>query len=135
VQKTFTRALLLIGGCLCFIWVIWTLLITPVFAQLAGVALEATTSGSDNSADHTADHTALVHRREYRLALKDLSKNRITDFKQRQSALADYSLAPYLEYHYQRKRIDSLSSREMAAFMQTYADYPFAERLRSGMII
>lgn len=131
MQKTFTRALILIGGCLCFIWVIWTLLITPVFAQLAGVALEATTSGSDNS----ADHTALVHRREYRLALKDLSKNRITDFKRRQSALADYSLAPYLEYHYQRKRIDSLSSREMTAFMQTYADYPFAEHLRNRWLL
>jgi len=122
-----TRNLLLSFGVLCAIWGGWTLLVAPVFAKLASPAEQAQST--------TVDLSRVTARREYRLALKDLSNNRISEFKRRQKALADYSLAPYLEYHYHRKKIDRLTSADMAAFMQTYADYPFAERLRDRWLL
>jgi len=110
----------------CF-WALRGFIAAPVFA---GLAAQAGLSSSES-----ADTTKLTQRREYRLAVKALSKNRYEEFERHKSALADYSLAPYLDYHYQRKKVDSLTSKQLAQFMETYKDYPFAERLRERWLL
>jgi len=71
----------------------------------------------------------LLARTQYRQALKDLQANRVPEFRAAQKTLSDYVLAPYLDYHYTNKRIDSLTTRQATDFRATYANFPFADRL------
>lgn len=89
-----------------------------------------------NSAGAQLDTQArLADRTQYRLALKDLAKNRITEFKRRQKGLQNYLLAPYLEYHYLNKKVATLSARDVKRFTERYAEYPFATRLRDRWLL
>lgn len=112
------------AGLLVCLWALWAFVATPVFAEL---------TGRDRAS--SAEPTLLTQRSEYRLAVKDLAKNRLSAFERRKRALADYPLAPYLDYHYHRKTITSLSSAQMAEFMRRYQDYPFAELLRNRWLL
>ncbi len=115
------------AGLLLCLWAFWAFVASPVFAQLSAQAGSSATGG--------VERTPLTQRREYRLALKDLAKNRFNEFERKKRALADYTLAPYLDYHYHRKKIDSLSSEQVAQFMQRYQDYPFPELLRNRWLL
>ena len=105
--------------------------LTPLSLKAAEDGISHTPSGNSP----IANDARLQARKEYRLALKDLAKDRISAFKKRKATLANYVLAPYLDYHYQRKRVDRLSSADVAEFMQTYSDYPFAQRLRDRWLL
>ncbi len=77
----------------------------------------------------------LAERSEYRLALKDLQRNRISAFKRRQKALEGYVLAPYLEYHYLNSRVSSLTAEQINTFEARYSDFPFAALLRDRWLL
>jgi len=115
-----------LGGAvlLLCLWALWVFVATPAFAELT---MQNRTTN--------AEPTRLTQRSEYRLAIKDLEKNRFSEFERRKRALADYPLAPYLDYHYHRKKIESLSSAQIAQFMQRYQDYPFPELLRNRWLL
>ena len=81
------------------------------------------------------DPKRLAQRRNYQLALKDLAKNDFNAFNARRTALLDYPLTPYLEYHYLNKMIDTVSNTAMAEFRNRFADYPFTEPLRNRWLL
>lgn len=116
------------------------LLLGSTLALQAGKATSAKTFAVPSVALLTqptkhANSKRLQQRANYRLALKDLAKNRITEFKRRQQQLRDYTLAPYLEYHYRNKTVDKITSKQMASFRTRFADYPFTERLRDRWLL
>ena len=110
------------------------LALNPQSLAATPAAQRASQAAMLTSAPRT-DSYRVEQRAEYRLALKDLSKNRISDFKRRQKALSDYTLAPYLEYRYLNKKIDTLSSAQIAEFSNRFSDYPFADRLRDRWLL
>lgn len=74
-------------------------------------------------------------RAAYRAALADLSAGRLEAFEQRKTQLGDYLLAPYLDYHAARRRIDRMSAAELQALQLQYAHLPFADRLRDEWLL
>ena len=84
---------------------------------------------------HLDTQARLSQRSEYRLALKDLQNNRVSAFKRRQKALSGYLLAPYLEYHYLKKKVASLTTEQMNSFQQRYREFPFAQQLRNRWLL
>ncbi len=77
----------------------------------------------------------LADRREYQLALEDLQKGHISSFQRRQRELANYLLAPYLEYHYLNRKVAQLSVAQVDAFTTRYSNFPFAQRLRDRWLL
>lgn len=63
-------------------------------------------------------------RAAYRQALADLQAGRLAAFREARAALADYTLAPYLDYYDLRRRLDSVSADEMHAFESVHAGLP-----------
>ena len=74
-------------------------------------------------------------RAEYLRALDDLKHNRNTEFRRRTANLADYVLAPYLEYHAYNRRVNQLTAQELNRFVERHADFPFANRLRNRWLL
>jgi soluble lytic murein transglycosylase len=68
-------------------------------------------------------------RRQYSAALSDLRAGRTSSFREKQAALKDYALYPYLQYYAARRQLDSLRPAEVRQFSQQWQDSPIADRL------
>jgi len=75
--------------------------------------------------------TEWQHERElYKKARVALNKNQINQYHQYLSQLADYPLYSYLVYSELRKRISSLSDKDVDLFLNANSNSPLASRLR-----
>ena len=77
----------------------------------------------------------LEFRANYRLAMRDLKAQRYTSFRKRQAEMADYVLAPYLDFHYHRVRANRLSAKQVTDFQARYPDFLFSDRLRNAWLL
>ncbi len=73
-------------------------------------------------------------RRQYRDALAALRADRLTQFQKLREDLLDYPLYPYLEYHYLRKRMNTLPEQELQDFIAKWPDTPLVESLRASWL-
>jgi len=67
-------------------------------------------------------------------AREALSENRLDTYRKLARQLKDYPLYPYLEYWDLRDRLANASHREVASFIQRYADQPVGTRLRRAWL-
>ena len=108
------------------------LLITLMIVAWTSVMFTTT---ANNPSPALREDEAPDYRAEYRLALKDLKAKRYTSFRKRQALLSDYVLAPYLDFHYHRVRVNRLSSAEMTSFEQRHPEHLFTRRLRNSWLL
>ncbi len=63
----------------------------------------------------------------YRAALDHLTAGRTSAFRKAQKQLADYPLAPYLDYYRLQTRLSSVTDREMRTFRERHQDLPVSD--------
>ena len=68
-------------------------------------------------------------RAAYRQALEQLNAGQLGAFRESREALADYALAPYLDYYDIRRQLSALSDAEMRSFQSSRGDLPSARIL------
>ena len=66
-------------------------------------------------------------RAQYRAALDHLTAGRSSAFRKAQKQLADYPLAPYLDYYRLQTRLSSVTDREMRTFRERHQDLPVSD--------
>ncbi len=78
-----------------------------------------------------ADFLDRPQRELFLAAEKALGKNQLRLFEFFSQALRDYPLYPYLEYQSLVRRLGEVQAREIADFLERWADTPLAGRLRT----
>ncbi|WP_415895921.1 transglycosylase SLT domain-containing protein [Neptuniibacter sp. PT34_22] len=68
-------------------------------------------------------------RKQFLQAETYLKQNKSQSFKKARKALADYPLAPYLDYQYELKRLYKSNSANISVFIKKYPELPIADRL------
>ncbi|MCU7959280.1 MAG: transglycosylase SLT domain-containing protein [gamma proteobacterium symbiont of Bathyaustriella thionipta] len=66
----------------------------------------------------------------FQQASKDLSQGKLSAFNKKRAQLQNYSIAPYLDYYRLSRNLRQVKSRDIQQFLQQYADWPIAPRLR-----
>lgn len=73
-------------------------------------------------------------RKDYKQALKLLSKGQRSNFQEATEALRDYPLYPYLKYQEYRRYISSVSKEELEDYLEEFGDSPMAGWLKRRWI-
>jgi soluble lytic murein transglycosylase len=68
-------------------------------------------------------------RSTYLAARENLRQGRLSEFRKLAAQLDDYALRPYLDYHYLRGRISSISAEQLLTFVDANPDIPVAPLL------
>lgn len=93
----------------------------PLVILIACIAVAAWTAPA------AASPLSLYQQRAvYRDALAALDAGRIDEFERARQALADYTLAPYLDYYRLKSRLPRVSADQMRAFQARHGDLPAA---------
>ncbi|MFK7915450.1 MAG: transglycosylase SLT domain-containing protein [Pseudomonadales bacterium] len=74
------------------------------------------------------------HRSAYVQAKDAIRHGRTGDYQRYRKQLSDYVLAPYLDYHELRPRLNSAKTREVTAFLKTNADLPITPLLKRAWL-
>lgn len=93
--------------------------LTPVLAVLLGFVVPQSEAASDQD-------TFIAARAAYKLR----DDGALTAYAMQLRA-GNYVLAPYLDYWSLLLKLEKADNEEVQAFLRQYADYPFAERIRS----
>ena len=70
-----------------------------------------------------------AQRAAYKAALDHLTAGRSAEFRKSRQELADYPLAPYLDYYALQSRLSSVSAAEVVGFRSGYPDLPVSDIL------
>ncbi len=91
--------------------------------------------GSTPAQAMTDKHDDLLRMREdFITAEQALQDGALSRFRQLQDRVADYPLAPYLQYQYLTSRLSRLSAAEIERFISKQGGTPLADRLQSAWI-
>lgn len=74
------------------------------------------------------------NRSTYVQAVDAIKHGRRSDYQRYRRSLDDYLLAPYLDYHDLRARIDSAKTREVIRFLDAHAELPVAPLLKNAWL-
>lgn len=100
----------------------------PTAFWISGIVIAALLPA--NAAIHSLDQ----QRQTFIEAQQQLKSKQMRAFKQSLAALDDYPIQPYLQKDELLQRFSSSSDDEILAFIERYADYPFASHLRGKLL-
>jgi len=80
------------------------------------------------------DPLLLDQRKRYLAAKKSLASGHLKAFHKSADGLKDYPLYPYLRYDYISRRLWKLKNEEITDFLDTYADLPRTDGLRTSWL-
>jgi len=87
----------------------------------------ALSAGTGAASADSASSGLYEQRALYRAALDHLTAGRTSAFRKAEKRLADYPLAPYLDYYRLQTRLSSVTDREMRTFRDRHADLPVSD--------
>jgi soluble lytic murein transglycosylase len=99
-----------------------------VFYAISASAAATDTAPGETAASETSPIEEL--REQFLVAEKAIKRGRLNQYRQLESKLKGYPLYPYLQAAELSKRLSRASEEEVQNFLQSYADAPFADKLR-----
>ncbi len=101
---------------------------------IAALLLCASTQVAASGVASTTGSALTPQQSAYLSALDRLNRGERKAFARARADLADYILAPYLDYHALRKRLPSATAEEVHAFVDTHHELPVARVIRQAWL-
>ena len=100
----------------------------------ACLALLSTWTATTLDAHASVGAPEYQQRSTYALAKDAIRRGRGSDYQRYRKKLSDYILAPYLDYHELRGRLDKASTREVTGFLKEHSDLPITPLLKRAWL-